>query len=233
MKYTSALISDARNKLGGDVFARNRAGLYVRVKVQPANPRTPAQQSNRAQFSSLTKAWRSLSSAQILGWNTLAGSSTLVDTLGNSFAPSGIQLFIGCNRNRTLLGYGILVVAPAQVPPMPALVAYDVILSVFVGSGLQLNYYAIASQVSFMTGIVGYLAGPLSAGVSFVGGSLYRFMGEYGTIVSNRMLWVAGPTAYFGTPAAGSIFAWKFKYIDGATGYAGPVTTGFVTVTPG
>ena len=26
MKYTSALITDARNKLGGDVFARNRAG---------------------------------------------------------------------------------------------------------------------------------------------------------------------------------------------------------------
>jgi len=123
MKYTSALISDARNKLGGDVFARNRAGLYVRVKVKPKNPKTSIQQSNRADFSSFTKGWRSLSAAQIAGWNALASTSTLTDTLGNKYQPSGLQLYISCNRNLNLIGAAAIADAPGSKPTFPSIIA--------------------------------------------------------------------------------------------------------------
>src|SRR3546814_3353017 len=45
-----ALMTDARGKLGGHVFSKNRAGSYLRTKVTPVNQQTSYQTSVRALF---------------------------------------------------------------------------------------------------------------------------------------------------------------------------------------
>jgi hypothetical protein len=113
MKYISPLFSDARNKLGGSVFARNRSGVYVRAKVSPEQPRTVSQQTNRALFAELAGAWKTLSQADIAAWNSSAAATTLHDSLGHSFSPSGFQLYLSCNKNLRYLGQPTI---PAPVP---------------------------------------------------------------------------------------------------------------------
>lgn len=40
------MMTDARGKLGGQVFSKNRSGSYVRTKVTPVNPQTTTQQNS-------------------------------------------------------------------------------------------------------------------------------------------------------------------------------------------
>jgi hypothetical protein len=230
MKYTSALITDARNKLGGDVFARNRAGLYVRVKVKPKNPKTVSQQSNRADFSALTKGFRSLTSAQIAGWNALASTGTLTDTLGNTFQPSGIQLYISCNRNAATVGGGPVVNPPLSKPAFPAIVVS--IFNFFGGGSGTLTLYLEVDVISsaFAAEMVLYLAGPLSAGVSFVGASRFRCCGASNGSGYSPIVWYPQIASVFGHQPVGSRWAYKLKVIDKATGYAGPASVGFASL---
>jgi hypothetical protein len=104
MKYISPLISQASASLGGATFSKNRGGNYVRAKVAPVQPRTVAQQSVRANLATLAQTWKSLSSEDVAAWNSAASSVTLKDSLGNAYTPSGIDLFISCNRNLSDIG---------------------------------------------------------------------------------------------------------------------------------
>src|SRR3546814_20356183 len=58
-----ALMTDARGKLGGHVFSKNRAGSYLRTKVTPVNPQTSYQTSVRALFGAISPQWSGLSQA--------------------------------------------------------------------------------------------------------------------------------------------------------------------------
>jgi hypothetical protein len=220
MKYTSALISDARNKLGGDVFARNRAGLYVRVKVKPKNPKTTIQQANRASFSTYTKAWRSLTAAQILGWNTLAANSMLTDTLGNSFQPSGIQMYISLNRNLALMGFSSISSAPAKKPSFPTIITGPP----GVGNSLssEMAYYVAASTAALAVWPNVQLSATraLSTGVTFVAGSWYRNLGPAFGVSSGYLFW--GPSGTFanGIIPTGKKCGLRVRIVDPSTGYA-------------
>lgn len=220
MKYTSALISDARNKLGGDVFARNRAGLYVRVKVKPKNPKSTIQQANRAVFSTFTKGWRSLTAAQIAGWNNLAANSTLTDTLGNSFQPSGLQLYIGLNRNLAGVGFASIADAPAQKPAFPTIFASASHVYVRSGAWAYAVFILNTPATLFESGIQGYLTHRLSNGVSFVGASLYRSIGPaaaWGTYYATFGIDSRWPSP---VPAPGQQVGIRCRLVDAATGYA-------------
>ena len=47
------MMTDARGKLGGQVFSKNKGGAYVRTKVTPSNPQTIAQTTRRALFAAI------------------------------------------------------------------------------------------------------------------------------------------------------------------------------------
>ena len=61
MKFLSAVITQASGKLGGVVGAKNRGGNYFRAKVAPVQPRSVAQQEQRANLAALAGAWKTLS----------------------------------------------------------------------------------------------------------------------------------------------------------------------------
>jgi hypothetical protein len=233
MKYTSALISDARNKLGGDIFARNRAGLYVRVKVKPKNPKTTNQQANRANFSTFTKGWRSLTAAQIAGWNNLANSSTLTDTLGNSFMPSGLQLYVGLNRNLAQIGATAISDAPGAKPSFPTILGRPGFSVVIPGYRLQVVVYLTAGAYAALTNLQASFTKGLSAGVTFVGGSLYRSVGTPTGPYSVGAYWLVFTGGKVPLPAVGAQIGIRLRLVDPSTGYASAAETTRQTVAYG
>lgn len=174
MKWISPLISDGRNKLGGVIFARNRAGVYQRARVTPANPQTTFQQANRAMFSTIVTAWRALTVAQRLSWNNLALSCTLTDSLGQTSMPSGFQLFTSRNRNRLLLGLAQLTDAPVS-PTSPPYVTFFFGTYYWAGAGLDVMTIVLVTSAS-LTGysVVFGATAALSPGIQFVAPHLYR-----------------------------------------------------------
>lgn len=98
-------VADARNKLGGHVFSKNRNGAYVRQKVSPTQPRTDAQLVIRSVFGGLSKSWgQDLSDLQRAGWISLAATNPRPDQFGNPQILTGLQLFQSVNRNLHTIG---------------------------------------------------------------------------------------------------------------------------------
>ena len=59
------MMTDARGKLGGQVFTKTRSGATVRTKVTPVNLKSSAQALVRNRFGSLSQGWRGLSEEEI------------------------------------------------------------------------------------------------------------------------------------------------------------------------
>lgn len=66
------LLSDMRGSLGGNVFSRNRFGNYVRLRVSPIQPNTPAQLGAKTTFGSSAPVFRSLSASEKQLFNNFA-----------------------------------------------------------------------------------------------------------------------------------------------------------------
>lgn len=93
------MMTDARGKLGGQVFSKNRAGAYVRTKVTPVNPRTEFQQANRFLLGFFSSAWSGLTDAQRFAWNKAVSSWEKTNIFGDNVRPTGKNLFTGLNKN--------------------------------------------------------------------------------------------------------------------------------------
>jgi len=112
----SAVVGDARNKAGGVVFSKSKAGAIIRRKVSPVQPRTSYQRNVRACFTALSKLWGDPSmDANRAGWITLAGNSPQTDVFGNTIYLTGLQMFQRCNRALQAIEEAHILVAPAAL----------------------------------------------------------------------------------------------------------------------
>jgi len=115
IKY-SALISEMRGKLNGTVFSRNHYAAYARNKVTPYNPRTDRQQKIRAVFAELSKTWRLLHQEQRDAWNQAVYNFLRTNIFGDTYKPSGINLFIRINMNLHNVRRDRLLLPPKPAP---------------------------------------------------------------------------------------------------------------------
>lgn len=106
------MMTDARGKLGGQVFSKNRAGAYIRTKVTPSNPRTSAQSAVRSNLATLSSGWNSLTAAQIAQWNSSVDDWQSTDIFGDIKKPTGKNLYVKLNVN--LLNNGLPVIDTPQ-----------------------------------------------------------------------------------------------------------------------
>jgi hypothetical protein len=170
------LVSDVRKKIAGVVFSKAHAGAFTRKKTSPVQPRSSAQRNVRANFTANAKAWSgSLSAIARAAYSTLASTITKRDRLGQSYTPTGAQLYQSICRNLHICGKN----PPTTVPT--SLVVKDL-------AGLTLT--EVTTEVSPLTGpgieitptanpatgecLVIMAAAPVRAGVKFVGKSKYR-----------------------------------------------------------
>lgn len=98
-------------KLGGQVFARNKGGAYVRNQGATINPQTPAQTAVRSAFGTLATRWQGLTDAERLAWKVYA-DNTPVPGRFQPILLSGLSMYQKCNVGRTLAGFTVVDAAP-------------------------------------------------------------------------------------------------------------------------
>jgi hypothetical protein len=105
-------IAGYSGKIAGTVFARNRSGAYARNWAVPVNPGTTAQSIARSRFGQQSFQWSLLTQANRTDWNGLASTMTRLNRLGESYVPTGRQIFLESSNNLALVGEPILTDAP-------------------------------------------------------------------------------------------------------------------------
>lgn len=166
----SNLVNDIRGAAGGNVFARNRSGAYVRNRTTPINPQSLPQMAARGLFGILAQQWRTLTQSQRDAWADMAPNYPYLNKLGEERIYSGEQLFIKLNRN--LQAAGQTVITDPELPSgvMSALtmtLAADIMGPSFMISGTL-------TDASGVTELVIQATPPLSAGKSAPDRSAFR-----------------------------------------------------------
>ena len=107
------------------VTARQVGGRSIlSLKCFPNGVATYAQVARRASMSKITKSWKTLTEAQMLGWDHLAEHTSGQSVFGQAAQISGLNLYIRLNVSRTMAGESILHDAPEQLVCLPNVV-YD------------------------------------------------------------------------------------------------------------
>lgn len=157
-------VADARNKLGGHVFTKNRNGAVLRMKVSPTQPRSQAQLNVRSQFAANSKSWgMDLIDSQRAAWAALAATNPVVDQFGNPQVLTGAQFYQRVNRNLQTISQPRMLDAPIDqiVEPLTsvslsAVVSGNVLEITFTPQTLDPNMHLVA-----------FLTPPLSPGRTF------------------------------------------------------------------
>ncbi len=158
-----ALVVDGRNKIGGHVASKNRAGSYFRTKVTPTNPGSSYQVNVRNRLAGISTAWRGLTDAQRRAWNSSVAYFARTDIFGDLRNPSGFNLHQMLNNNRLNVDQAML-----TTPPMPQAVNAFTSLSVAAAAGAQ-TITLTFSPALVDTHVTPVRATPsISAGVTFV-----------------------------------------------------------------
>lgn len=143
-----AMMVDARGKLGGHVFSKNRGGAYLRTKVTPSNPQTEDQVAQRALLATFSQAWKGLTEAQRTAWNGAVGQYATTNVFGDTVNPTGATLHTKLNINVALAGGSAIL-----VPPLPVGVASP--------AGVSVTATVTGSVVT-----INWTSGPVPAGVT-------------------------------------------------------------------
>lgn len=216
MKYLSALISQGSASLGGATFSKNRGGNYIRKRIAPVQPRSSAQQGVRATLSSLSGQWKGLGASVIAAWSALASTVTLKDSLGNSYTPTGNQLFVGCNATLTACAEPVVTAAPAGMPAFPDMLP--------VAATATAGTPTLAITTSLAAAPAGYLflvrSTPQgSAGRAFFGTSKYRIIGHFAATSFASINALSAYNTRYGALVAGQKLSLRVSLVQIASGF--------------
>ena len=218
------MMTDASGKLGGQVFAKNRGGNYVRTKVTPSNPQSVAQMAVRGIFASISSRWSALTEAQRATFNNFVSSYAKTDIFGDLRNPSGKSLFQRLNQNLLISGQAEI---NACVSPLKVPFANVTNATFAIGSGELLVQ---TEGVTTGSKLVLWATPKLSKGTTFVKNQLRQVSVVPGG--SSVEIEAGGAyTAKFGTPAVGDNIYVGVKVIN-PNGQASPLETIKLTVTP-
>lgn len=166
------VVVDGRGKSNGNVYAKNRAGNYIRTKVTPVNPRTASQLNQRSSVTSLSQYWRDLSESNRAAWNAAVVNFQKTDIFGDLRKPSGFNLYMRLNLNLLAIGEN-----PIQFPPVPAGVT-DIVIGTLTADTTPVLSLAFTPGESVNSTIIVRATAPVSAGKSFVK-SEFRQIGTF------------------------------------------------------
>ncbi len=111
---TGSIVSDIRGSVGTETYSRNRSGLYVKARANPAQPASVHRDAAQAAFTTLTQAWSgTLTEAQRFTWRQYAKVWKAPNRLGQRAALSPICHFVRSNF------YGLLTLASIQFLDAP------------------------------------------------------------------------------------------------------------------
>jgi len=208
------IVTEGRNKIGGHVLSKNRAGAYVRTKVTPVNPQTSYQVNVRASIANLASSWRGLATGLRESWNSAVKDYVHTDIFGDKVTPSGFNLYMKLNQNLYLVNLPAI-----TAPPLPVAVTAFTALSVAIAKGAGTAVATAAATIPAAETVIMYATPGISAGKFFVK-SQFRKIGVFTTGTS--LDFAAMYTAKYGAiPAAGLKVFIKTVHVNETTGQAG------------
>lgn len=111
-----AALGDARGSVGAHTFTKGRNGAVLRQKVSPVQPRTSSVLLQRSKFASDSKVWAGPTMDGLrAGWLALAAVTNYTNVFGNTYHPTGSQLFKSCNMNLDAIGEARILDVPANL----------------------------------------------------------------------------------------------------------------------
>lgn len=116
MKYTPSIAFDEfAGSAKGVTAAKSRGRKYIRNKGYGNSSSTSSQGDVKAIFLQLTKGFKSLTSQQIVAWNSLAQTQAGRSVLGSKGKISGLNLYLRLNHWVVACGGNALVTPPELV----------------------------------------------------------------------------------------------------------------------
>jgi hypothetical protein len=91
-------ISEIIGKVGGDVYQKNKQGLFLRQNSRRCKSNIPAMIRQTSRFSYLVSVWNSLTQSEHDNWDAWVPYFTWQDKLGRDYHPTSYQLFIHINQ---------------------------------------------------------------------------------------------------------------------------------------
>lgn len=190
------MMTDARGKLGGQVFSKNRSGAYVRTKVTPKNDQTPRQSFIRSLLGAISQKWSTLSASARAGFNAAVGDWATTDIFGDARNPSGKTLFTKLNMNAQNAGFAEIEQVPTKIE-MPVTGLSKVEIKKTPGT------IVITAETDFAGGACVVNATPrLSQGTSYVKGKFRQIATELTDVPELAVLY-NNYVAKFGVPNVG------------------------------
>ena len=198
-------VTEIRNKLGNQVFTRNRAGQIVRAWVNPTNTPSAHRTNARNNFASAVSLWASLSSDEVEQWRIFGQRFTKTNSIAQKYRPSARAIFIECNMN--LLAAGQAPISSPLFNAMPSILKSGVFSDLSGGAvSLALNQIGDSSVIAADNVLLVSCSPCVSAGINypknffqhittaFEGAGLYNFgitseyVANYGATVSGKAI---------------------------------------------
>ena len=172
-RFLSHIVTDARGSVAGTTFSKNKTGLYMRSKVKGGNPSTAAQSVARGKFGAISQQWRGLLPEERNAWDEAAQFVSWQDSLGQSFTPSGFQLFMQRNNNLQAIDEDVIT-QPVVAPSAPVVAIDDLIATHEELAPDTLDYFIGVSGDA--TGWVAEIqaSAPIGAGIASIPAGRYR-----------------------------------------------------------
>ena len=170
-----AIITDGVNSIGGHTISSNHYGRYQKSKPIPSLIQNDWTARTRSNFSTLSQAWRTLSIDAQSAWIGAAPNYPRTNSLGETYYPTGLNLFIWLNQNLTLAGEAMVTTPPSREFP-PALPSFSIIEWSPADPKLLINFMEYPDTSN--SKLVVFATRGLSSGITVVSDAL-RFIGYY------------------------------------------------------
>jgi hypothetical protein len=198
-------------RIGNIIYSQTKYGLVAREYRPPSNPRSQAQQRNRANFAAASRRWRLLSPEQRNAWAADAASRYVSSASGRPVKLNGYSRFVSVNNKRAFLGlpwYDL----PPQQPAIPANPVTELVITNTAGNiSIKLRLTGLPAEHTLLQG-----AAPVSSGVSFV--QHFPFLDLLPLATDGLSDVTALYVARYGVPAVGEvIFLRTCQHVDGWT----------------
>jgi len=135
-----ALITKLRGTIGGQVIQGGNGGDIIKNvgKVDSKLTKADAGRSIKVKknIAFVAGRWRLLTPANRLSYNTGAVNYPAKNKLGNTYTPSGFQVFMGLNINL----YRVGIINPMLLPPVSLPIMLDFIVASSLPATLNLNW---------------------------------------------------------------------------------------------
>ena len=125
---TGGGVAAISGKTGGTVFARNKSGAYARNWAKPVNPGTSRQTDVRSSFAAGSAVFSMIPGSAVASWNAYAAGLTRVNRQGDSYTPTGRQIFIEQYNNMLAVAAAPLFV-PSSTSNVPAVESIGTIIA--------------------------------------------------------------------------------------------------------